>query len=94
MFCFEGAKHVVVDVFTCHITYLLMRVAEHLAQQEKIDKFWDDLSSEAWEIRLLDTKDIHGNKKFQMIPNNDLQRNIVEKLEFRKQLPVGTMLQE
>ena len=88
------ADHVIVDVFTCHITYLLMRVAEHLAQQEKIDKFWGDLSSEAREIRLLGTKDTHDNRKFQMIPNNDLQRNIVEKLKLREQLSVGTMLQE
>ena len=71
-----------------------MRVAEHLAQQEKIDKFWGELSSEAREIRLLDAKDIHGNRKFQIIPNNNLQRNIVEKLELREQLPIGTMLQE
>ena len=94
MFCFEGAKHVVVDVFTCHITYLLMRVAEHLAQQEKIDKFWGDLSSEAREIRLLGTKDTHDNRKFQMIPNNTLQRNIVDKLKLSRQLPVNTILQE
>ncbi len=88
------ADHVIVDVFTCHITYLLMRVAEHLAQQEKIDKFWDGLSSETREIRILDIKDMQGNRKFQIIPNNDLQRNIVEKLELREQLPVGTILQE
>lgn len=88
------ADHVVVDVFTCHITYLLMRVAEHLAQQGKIDKFWGDLSSEAREIRLLDTKDVHGNRKFQMIPNNGLQQNIVEKLGFSSQLPVNTILQK
>ena len=71
-----------------------MRVAEHLAQQEKIDKFWDNLSSEAREIRLLDTRDMQGNRKFQMIPNNDLQRNIVYKLKLSRQLPVSTILQK
>ena len=88
------ADHVIVDVFTCHITYLLMMVAEHLAQQEKIDKFWDDLSSEAREIRILDTEDTRGKRKFQIVPNNDLQRTIVDKLGLSKQLPVNTIIQK
>lgn len=33
------ADHVIVDVFICHIAYLLLRVVERLAQKEKIDSF-------------------------------------------------------
>ena len=84
------ADHVIVDVFVCHIAYLLMRVADHFAQQEKIGISWDGLSSEAKEIRLISYKTHSGGQRFQIVANNDIQKNIVDKMELSKQLPVYT----
>jgi len=81
---------VIVDVFICHLAYLLLRVAEHLAQQKINRIFWDGLTSEAKEIRLLELQNRSGNKQFQIIPNNEIQKNIVDKLDLSRQLPVGT----
>jgi transposase len=86
--------HVIADVFICHIAYLLLKVAEHLVQQKKIDIFWDGLTSEAGEIRVLEQLDRSGNKHFEIVSNNAIQKNIVEKLELSKQLPVSTTNQK
>lgn len=85
------ADHVRVDVFICHLGYLLMVVAQHLAQQKKINIFWDELSSESREIRLLESKKCsEDNPQFQIISNNTIQRSIVDELDLPKQLPVST----
>lgn len=88
------ADHVRVDVFICHLGYLLMMVAQHLAQQKKINIFWDELSSEAKEIRLLELQDCSENIQFQIVPNNKIQRFIVDELDLSKQLPVSTTKQK
>lgn len=84
--------HVTVDVFICTIGFLLLRVIEHLAQKEKIDSFWDELSTEAREIGLVEYESSSGKTKFQIIPNSPLQRKIVDKLGLSKYLPVYTTL--
>lgn len=81
------ADHVIVDVFTCHVAFLLLRIAEHLAQKEKIDRIWRSLSSEAEEIRLIEYKDRNENLHFQIVTNNEIQRDIVDKLDLTKQTP-------
>jgi len=86
--------HVIADVFICHIGYLLLKVAEHIVQQKKIDIFWDALTSEAGEIRILEQLDRSENKHFEIVSNNKIQENIVEKLELSKQLPVSTTNQK
>jgi len=82
--------HVVVDVFICHIAYLLMRVTEHLAQKEKIDKIWEGLSSEAKEIRIAEFENREGKRYYQIVSNNEIQKSIVDKLGLLSQLPVIT----
>lgn len=82
--------HVRVDVFICHLGYLLLMVAEHLVHKKKIDIFWDELSSETKEIRLIELQDSKGNKQFQMVPNNEIQKSIVDKMRLSKQLSVFT----
>ena len=67
--------NVIVDVFVCHVAYLLLRVVEHLAQKEKIEGIWNGLSSEAEEIRLAELRDpYNGNIRFEIVSNreNDL----------------------
>jgi len=88
------ADHVRVDVFICHIGYLLLVVAEHLIHQKKIDIFWDSLSSETKEIRIVEFKDRSENKSFQIVPNNEIQKNIVEELKLSRYLPVTTTKQK
>lgn len=78
---------VCVDVFLCHLAYLLLVLAEQLVRQKKIGVFWDALSSETQEIRLLECQDLKGKKEFQIISNNEIQRNIVEKIGLSKQIP-------
>ncbi len=82
------ADRVIVDVFICHLAYLLLRTAEHLAQQKINGIFWDELTSEAKEIRLVEYGDCSENRQFQMVPNNEIQRNIVDKLGLSKYVPV------
>ena len=85
------ADNVIVDVFTCHVAYLLLRVAEHLAQKEKIDKIWGGLSSEAREVRLVEMRTQQKKEpSFQIVANNKAQKNIVDKLNLSAQLPVYT----
>ncbi len=85
------ADHVIVDVFICHVAYLLLRVVEHLAQRKKIEKSWNDLSSEAGRIRLVRMYDqSSGRVQFQAITNNEPQRDIIDKLDLQKQVPVFT----
>ncbi len=85
------ADHVVVDVFLCHVAYLLMRVVEHLAQQEKIDKFWNVLSSEAHVVSLVELRDRRtSNTEFQVVTNNQIQKDIVDKIGLQRQIPVST----
>ncbi len=82
--------HVTVDVFICTIGFLLLRVIEHLAQKEKIDSFWDELSTEAREIRLVELQKDDDIIQYQMAPNTKLQREIVDKLGLSRYLPVPT----
>ena len=84
------ADRVRVDVFLCHLAYLLLILAEQLARKEKIDIFWDTLSSETKEIRLLEYRDVKGRTDFQIVTNNEVQKNIVEKLGLSKYIPVVT----
>ncbi len=86
--------HVIADVFICHVAYLLLKVAEHLAQQKINGIFWDKLTSEAGEIRLLELSDSGGNSSFQIITKSEVRKNIVEKLGLREQLPVVTTNQK
>jgi hypothetical protein len=63
------------------------KVVEHLAQKEKIDKFWCGLSSEAGGIRLIEYRDHENNSHFQIVSNDEIQENIVDKLGLSKQVP-------
>ncbi len=82
--------HVIVDVFICHIAYLLLRVVEQLAQKEKIDSFWTELSSESANIRLIEYRKSVEESRYQIIANTDYQKNIVEKFELYRYVPVST----
>jgi hypothetical protein len=81
---------VICDVFVCHVAYLLLLLTQQIIRQEKIDVFWDELSSECKEIRLLEYQTSNKQKKYQIVSNNDLQRIIVDKIPFHKQLPLYT----
>ena len=83
-----------VDVFLCHLAYLLLVLAEQLVRKEKIDVFWDALSSETKEIRLLEYRDAKGRTDFQPVTNNEIQKNIVEKLGLSRYVPVVTTTQK
>ena len=84
------ADRVRVDVFMCHLAYLLLATAEQLIRKEKIDIFWDGLSSETKEIRLLEYRDAKGRTDFQIVENNQIQKSIVEKLGLSKYIPIVT----
>ena len=86
--------HVRVDVFLCHLAYLLLVLAEQLARKEKIDIFWDALSSETKEIRLLEYRDTKGLRDFQIVANNEIQRDIVGKLGLSRYVSVVTTTQK
>lgn len=82
--------HVIADVFISHLALLLMRVVEHLAQQKKIDKTWDSLSSESANIRLIKYKLPNGKSKFQIVSNNEFQKSVVSKFDLYRYVPVYT----
>lgn len=82
--------HVTVDVFICAIGYLLLKVTEHLAHEKKIDSFWDELSTEANEIRIIEYQNNTGQRQFQMVANTTFQNNIVGKMGLSKYLPFYT----
>ncbi|MEM4089831.1 MAG: hypothetical protein QXQ46_03635 [Thermoplasmatales archaeon] len=85
------ADNVIVDVFLCRVAYLLLRVVERLAQQEKIDKNWSELSFKAEGIRIVELRNLcGGNATFQMITNNEMQRIISDKMKLANQTPVIT----
>jgi transposase len=84
--------HVIVDVFICSMGFLLLRVAEHLAQKEKINIFWDELSTEAREISLIELEESSNKKQFQVVSNTEIQHEIVDKLGLSRYLPVSTTL--
>lgn len=79
---------VIADVFICHIGYLLLRIAEKLTQDKKIDIFWDTLSTETKEIRLLEFKKRSANFYYDYVSNNEIQKDIVEKLKLSKYVPM------
>jgi len=83
-----------VDVFLCHLAYLLLVSTEQLIRQEKIDVFWDGLSSETKEIRLLEYRDMKGQTDFQIVTNTQIQKNIVDKIGLSKYLPMVTTNQK
>ena len=78
---------VIMDVFICHLAYTLLKVTEHQVRQKKIDIFWDAISSETKEIRLLESSDLKGRRSFQIIPNNEIQRSVVDAFQLTDQIP-------
>ena len=84
--------HVTVDVFTCTVGFLLLKVVEHLAQKEKIDSFWDELSTEAREIGLIELQTDGDNVQYQMVPNTRIQHEIVDKFGLSRYLTVSSTL--
>ena len=84
--------HVIVDSFFCHVAYLLLRVVEHLAQKEKIDKSWNVLSSESSNIRLIEYRTLTDKKRFQIVANTEFQKDIVRKFDLYRYIPVPTTL--
>lgn len=84
------ADRVRVDVFLCHLGYLMLILAEQLVRREGIGIFWDGLSSELKEVRLLEYRDVNGKTDFQVVENNPIQKNIVEKLGLSRYVPVVT----
>ncbi|MGH2638751.1 MAG: IS1634 family transposase [Rhabdochlamydiaceae bacterium] len=88
----RDADHVTVDVFICTIGFLLLKIVERLAQKEKINGFWDELSTEAGEIGLIEYKNNNSTTKFQIVPNSSFQREIVDKLELSRYAIVPSTL--
>lgn len=88
------ADRVRADVFVCHLAYLLLVVAEHMARNEKLKVSWDGLSAEAKEIRLVEYQDSKGTKQFQIVANNKIQKDIVDQVGLSKYLPVVTTTQK
>jgi len=84
--------HVIVDVFVCTVGFLLLRIVEHLAQKEKIDSFWDELSTEAREIGLIELQKDDNKIQYQIVPNTIIQREIVDKMGLSRYLPVPSTL--
>ena len=86
------ADHVIVDAFFCHIAYLLLRVVEHLAQEEKMERSWNVLSSESSNIRLIEYRTLTDKKRFQIVANTEFQKSIVRKFDLYRYVPVPTTL--
>jgi len=84
------ADHVITDAFMCHVAFLLMRVVECLAQKEKINKFWDDLSSESANIRLIKYGTSTDTDRFQIVANTEFQKDVVRKFDLYRYIPVST----
>jgi transposase len=84
--------HVTVDVFVCAIGFLLLKVVEHLAQKEKIDGFWDELSTEAREIGLIEFQTDGDKVQYQIVPNTKIQHEIVDKFGLSRYLTVPSTL--
>jgi transposase len=82
------ADRVRVDVFVCHLAYLLLRVAEQLARQKIKDVFWGGLSSEAREIRLIEYGVGSVNRRFQAVSNNEKQKIYLEELVLAGSIPL------
>ena len=62
-------------------------MTENIAQKEKMNIFWDGLTTEPHEIRLLVMKKCGGNKSYLYITNNEVQKIIVEKSKLDKYIP-------
>lgn len=75
------------DVFVCHVGYLLLTLALKLVQKEKINIFWDSLSTEMKEVRLLEYEKCCDNFYYDCVANNRLQQNIVDKLHLNAYIP-------
>ena len=58
--------------------------------RKKIDKTWNDLSSENANIRLIKYKLPDGKSKFQIVSNNEFQRSVVSKFDLYRYAPVYT----
>lgn len=78
------------DVFICHIGYFLLRLAEKLVRDKKIDVFWDTIATETAEIRLLEYKKSSDNFCYDYVANNEIQKSIVDNLKLGKYVPVIT----
>jgi len=75
------------DIFICHIAYVLLVLAQGLVRREKLDVFWDTISSESKEIRLLEYCSCSGKSKYDYVANNKIQKEIVDKLKLGRYLP-------
>jgi len=75
------------DVFVCHIGYLLLALAEKFVRDTKIDIFWDTISTETKEIRLIAYKKCCENFSFDYVTNNKIQKDIVEKMGLGRYVP-------
>lgn len=82
------------DVFICHVGYLLLAVSEKLVRDKKIDIFWDTISTETKEVRLLEYRRSSGNFYYDYVTNNEIQRSVVEKLGLSRYVPVVTTTQK
>ncbi len=75
------------DVFICHVGYMLLTLALKFVQKKKINIFWDSLSSEMSEVRLLEYRKCSDNFHYDYVTNNKLQKSIVGKLNLQRYVP-------
>lgn len=75
------------DVFICHIGYMLLTLALKFVQNKKINIFWDSLSSEMNEVRLLEYQKCSDNFYYDYVANNELQKSILGKLHLQRYVP-------
>lgn len=75
------------DIFICHIAYVLLVLAQEVVRREKLDVFWDTISSESKEIRLLEYRSCSGKCRYDYVTNNKIQKEIVDKLKLGRYLP-------
>ncbi len=82
------------DIVICHLALLLLRMAEKIIRDKKIDIFWDTISTETDEIRVLEHQNCAGKRFYNCITNNKIQKDIVDKLELTKYINVNTTNQK
>lgn len=75
------------DVFICHIGYMLLTLALKSVQEKKINIFWDSLTTEMSEVRLLEYQKCCDNFYYDYVTNNELQKSIVGKLQLQRYVP-------
>lgn len=75
------------DVFICHLGYWLLALALKLVHDEKIDIFWDGLSTEMKDVMLLEYKNRSAKFSYSYVTRKKIQRDIVDKLSLNKYVP-------